>query len=41
MTIPLWYSILFAVALSFAVAGWAGLACWGVAAMARRGRVRT
>ena len=38
MTPPLWYSILLAVALS-AAAGWAALACGGVAALARRGRV--
>ena len=38
MTPPLWYSVLLSVALSFAAAGWAGLACWGVAALARRAR---
>ena len=37
MTPPLWYSILLAVALSAAAAGWAALACWGVVAPARRG----
>ena len=39
MTPPLWYSLLLSVALSTAAAGWAGLVCWGVAALARRGRV--
>ena len=39
MTMPLWYSLLLSVALSTAAAGWAGLACWGVAALARRGMV--
>lgn len=34
--IPFWYIILFAVSLSVAAAGWVGLACWGVAALARR-----
>ena len=38
MTPPLWYSILLAVALSVAAAGWAGLACWAVAELVRRGR---
>ena len=38
MTIPLWYEITLAVALAVAAAGWAGLACWGVASLARRGR---
>ena len=39
MTTPLWYSLLLSVALSTAAAaaGWAGLACWAVAALARRG----
>ena len=37
MTPPLWYSLLLSVALSTAAAGWAGLACWAVAALARRG----
>ena len=36
MTPPLWYALVLSVALSTA-AGWAGLACWGVAALARRG----
>ena len=40
MTIPLWYSILLSIALSVAAAGWAALACWGVVALARRGRAR-
>ena len=39
MTPPLWYALLLSVALSTAAAGWAALACWGVAALARRGRV--
>ena len=39
MTTPLWYSLLLSVALSTAAAGWASLACWGVVALARRGRV--
>ena len=39
MTPPLWYSILLSVALATAAAGWVALACWGVAALARRGRV--
>jgi hypothetical protein len=38
MTMPLWYSLTLSVALATAAAGWAGLACWGVAALARRGR---
>ncbi len=38
MTLPLWYSILLSVTLATAAAGWAALACWGVAALARRGR---
>lgn len=38
MTIPLWYEILFSVALSTAAAGWAGLACWAYADVVRRGR---
>jgi hypothetical protein len=38
MTPPLWYSVLLSVTLSTAAAGWAGLACWSVAALARRGR---
>ena len=38
MTLPLWYSLLLAVALATAAAGWAGLACWGVAALARKGQ---
>ena len=37
MTMPLWYALILSVALSTAAAGWAGLACWGVAALARRG----
>jgi hypothetical protein len=37
MTMPLWYSLTLSVALATAAAGWAGLACWGVAALARRG----
>ena len=40
MTLPFWYSILLSVALSAAAAGWAALACWGVTALARRGRAR-
>ena len=39
MTPPLWYALLLSVALSTAAAGWVALACWGVAALARRGRV--
>ena len=39
MTIPLWYALLLSVTLSTAAAGWAALACWGAAALARRGRV--
>ena len=39
MTIPLWYSLLLSVTLSTAAAGWAALACGGVAALARRGMV--
>ena len=38
MTPPLWYSLLLAVALATAAAGWAGLACWAVAELVRRGR---
>ena len=38
MTIPLWYSLLLSVTLSTAAACWVALACWGVAALARRGR---
>ena len=38
MTPPLWYSVLLSVTLSTAAAGWAALACGGVAALARRGR---
>ena len=39
MTPPLWYSLILSDALSTAAAGWAGLACWAVAALARRGMV--
>ena len=39
MTMPLWYALILSVALATAAAGWAGLACWGVAALARRGMV--
>ena len=39
MTMPLWYALILSVALATAAAGWAGLACWAVAALARRGRV--
>ena len=39
MTTPLWYSLILSVALATAAAGWAALACGGVAALARRGRV--
>ena len=39
MTTPLWYALILSVALSTAAAGWAGLACWAVAALARRGMV--
>ena len=38
MTPPLWYSVLLSVTLSTAAAGWAALAWWGAAALARRGR---
>ena len=38
MTIPLWYAVLLAIALSTAAAGWAGLACWAYADAVRRGR---
>ena len=38
MTMPLWYALILSVALSTAAAGWAGLACWGVAELVRRGR---
>ena len=38
MTMPLWYALILSVALATAAAGWAGLACWGVAAVARRRR---
>jgi hypothetical protein len=38
MTIPLWYAALLSAAVSVAAAGWAGLACWGVVALARQGR---
>ena len=38
MTIPLWYSVLLSATVATAAAGWAGLACWGVVALARRGR---
>ena len=38
MTIPLWYTVLLAASVAAAAAGWAGLACWGVAAVARKGR---
>ncbi len=37
MTIPLWYSSLIAALAAVSVACWAGAACWGVAALARRG----
>ena len=37
MTPPLWYAPLLSVTLSTAAAGWAALACGGVAALARRG----
>ena len=40
MTLPLWYALILSVALATAAAGWAGLACWGVAALARRGRAQ-
>ena len=39
MTPPLWYALILSVALSTAAACWAGLACWAVAALARRERV--
>ena len=38
MTPPLWYSVLLSAAAAASAAGWAALACWGVAALARRGR---
>ncbi len=38
MTPPLWYSLLLSVALATAAACWAGLACWAVAELVRRGR---
>ena len=37
MTPPLWYALILSVALATAAAGCAGLACWAVAALARRG----
>ena len=39
MTLPLWYALLLSVAAATAAAGWAGLACWAVAALVRRGMV--